>query len=320
MIQFPKSQIDFDYSNQLLVKSSESLGIIDTIGNTPLIPIRKMLSKKTTVKIYAKAEWFNPGGSIKDRAAWSMIKEGIISGKLTSEKTLIDATSGNTGIAYAMISNALGINVKLCIPRNASPERLKLLQAYGAELVLTDPLDGMDCAIETAQKIVQENPEQYFYPDQYNNKANWLAHYDGTGLEIWQQTNGEITHFVSGLGTSGTFMGTSYRLKKENSAIKVISVQPDNPFHGIEGLKHMESSLVPGIYDSTLADENVIVSTHEAQELTKELAKKEGILVGISSGASLAVCLKIAQNIDSGTIVTVFPDRGDRYLSENFWR
>jgi cysteine synthase B len=291
----------------------------ELVGNTPLLRLRNITARLSGVEIYAKAEWFNPGGSVKDRPALNMILEGEGSGKLTSRRTILDATSGNTGIAYAWIGAARGYKVKLALPQNASEERKRILKSYGAELVLTSPLEGSDGAIREARRLYAENPERYFYPDQYNNPANWQAHYETTALEIWEQTSGRITHFIAGLGTSGTFVGTSRRLKELNREIKVISFQPDSPFHGLEGMKHMASAIVPGIYDPKIADEDYEINTEEAHEYTRRLGKQEGLLVGVSSGAALACSLKVAERIESGLIVTVFPDAGDKYLSERFW-
>jgi cysteine synthase B len=280
------------------------------------------------VEVYVKAEWFNPGGSVKDRPALNMILAGERAGALTEEKTLIDATSGNTGIAYAMIGSALGYKVLLALPSNASIERQKILRAYGAELILTDPLEGTDGAQRVVKDLVRADPEKYFFPDQYDNPANWEAHYRTTAAEIIQQTGGRLTHFVAGLGTTGTFVGVSRRLKEHDPRIRCISFQPDSPLHGIEGLKHMATAIVPGIYDPHLADENFEVSTEEAYEMVKLLARQEGLFVGISSGAAMAVSLRLARELsgDCGTppgsssvIVTVFPDGGEKYLSERPW-
>jgi len=291
----------------------------ELVGNTPLLRLRNIVASSSKVEIYAKAEWFNPGGSVKDRPALSMILDGEHSGKLSPGKIILDATSGNTGIAYAWIGAARGYKVKLALPQNASEERKRILRSYGAELVLTSPLEGSDGAIREARRLYAENPDLYFYPDQYNNPANWRAHYETTGLEIWQQTGGRITHFVAGLGTSGTFVGTARRLKELNPEIKVISFQPDSPFHGLEGMKHMASAIVPGIYDASIADEDLEIGTEQAHDYTRRLGKQEGLLVGVSSGASLACAIKVAKEIESGVIVTVFPDAGDKYLSERFW-
>lgn len=293
--------------------------VLDRIGRTPLLKLSRITRGLGEVEIYAKAEWFNPGGSVKDRAALRMILEGERSGELTPEKTIIDATSGNTGIAYAMIGAAKGYAVKLCLPENASLERKRILKALGAELILTDPLEGSDGAIREVRRLYREQPERYFYPDQYNNPANWRAHYETTAVEIYQQTGGRITHFVAGLGTSGTFVGTGRRLKEFDSQIQLISVQPDSPFHGLEGLKHMATAIVPGIYDPTLADANLGIGTEEAHQMVKRLAREEGLLVGISSGAAMAAALRVARQLTAGVIVVIFPDGGDRYLSDRFW-
>jgi cysteine synthase B len=300
-------------------RMSRALETWELVGNTPLLRLPKIASQSAGVEILAKAEWFNPGGSVKDRPALNMILDGERTGRLTAGKVILDATSGNTGIAYAWIGAARGYKVKLALPQNASEERKRILRTYGADLVLTSPLEGSDGAIREARRLYEESPELYFYPDQYNNPANWQVHYETTALEIWQQTGGRITHFIAGLGTSGTFVGTSRRLKELNPAIKVISFQPDSPFHGLEGMKHMETAIVPGIYDSTIADENLEISTESAHEYARRLGKQEGLLVGISSGAALACALKVARTIDNGVIVTVFPDGGDKYLSERFW-
>ena len=294
--------------------------VLGYVGNTPLLKLSRIARQYSPVEISAKAEWFNPGGSVKDRPALHMILEGERSGALQPGKVILDATSGNTGIAYAMIGAVRGYPVKLCLPANASRERKDILNAYGAELVLTDPALATDGAIQEARALYEKDPERYFYPDQYNNDANWKAHYQSTGPEILQQTDGKVTHFVAGLGTSGTFMGTGRRLREANPAIHLISFQPDSGFHGLEGLKHMGTALVPGFYDPSLADENLEVSTEEAHRLVRDLAREEGILAGISSGASLAACFQVAGRLRKGKIVTIFPDAGDKYLSENFWR
>ncbi len=293
--------------------------ILSKIGNTPLIKIEKITSHLKNISIYAKAEWFNPGGSVKDRPALYMIMDGIKRGLLTKDKIIIDATSGNTGIAYAMIGSVLGYKVKLALPSNASPERKKILKAYGAELIFTDPLEGTDGAQKVVKEIVEKDPERYFYPDQYNNSANWRAHYETTAVEIINQTGGKLTHFVAGLGTTGTFVGTAKRLKEFNPKIKTVAVQPDSPLHGIEGLKHLPTAIVPGIFEPDLVDELIEVSTEESYKMVKLLAKKEGLFVGVSSGAVMSACLKLAEEIEEGLIVTVFPDSGFKYLSEKFW-
>lgn len=313
----PKAIIDTSKSRSR--RFHEPLEAWELVGNTPLLRLRNIAPQLNRVEIYGKAEWFNPGGSVKDRPALSMILDGERTGRLTRDKIILDATSGNTGIAYAWIGAARGYKVKLALPRNASEERKRILKSYGAELVLTSPLEGSDGAIREARRLFAENPGLYFYADQYNNAANWRAHYETTANEIWEQTSGRVTHFIAGLGTSGTFVGTSRRLKELNPAIRLISFQPDSPFHGLEGLKHMETAIVPGIYDSTLADVDYEIGTEEAHEYTRRLGRSEGLLVGVSSGAALACALKVAEKIDSGVIVTVFPDAGDKYLSERFW-
>ncbi len=297
-------------------------GLLDRIGNTPLLKLDRTVADFPGVEFYAKAEWFNPGGSVKDRAAYSMIREGERTGDLRPGRVILDATSGNTGIAYAMIGAALGYRVKLCVPSSASPERKQILQAYGADIVYTPGDEGTDGAIRRVHEIYESDREKYFYPDQYSNQANPAAHYATTGPEIWQQTQGRITHFVAGLGTSGTFVGTTRRLKELNPKIRCISFQPDSGFHGLEGLKHMATAIVPRIYDSTLADEDIAAPTEAAHQLVKRLAREEGILAGVSSGAALWVCLGVARNLPKGAravIVTVFPDSGEKYLSERFW-
>ncbi|MDX2033674.1 MAG: cysteine synthase family protein [Blastocatellia bacterium] len=290
----------------------------ELIGNTPLLRLNH-LSPKPRVEILGKAEWANPGGSVKDRPALRMLREGERTGALTPEKTIIDATSGNTGIAYAMLGAALGYKVRLCLPRNASPERKRILQAYGAELVLTDPLAGSDGAILEVRRIVAADPERYFYPDQYNNPANWQAHYETTAPEIHRQTGGRITHFVAGLGTSGTFVGVGRRLRELDPRIRLISMQPDSPYHGLEGMKHMETAIVPGIYDPALADQGIEVATEEAHEMARRLARDEGWFVGVSAAANVVAARKIAESIDEGVIVTILCDGGSRYLSDPFW-
>ena len=293
--------------------------VVDLIGRTPLVRLRRFERETKGVELYAKVEWQNPGGSVKDRAAARMILEGEASGSLTPDRTILDATSGNTGIAYATIGAARGYKVTLCVPGNASPERKLILRALGARLVLTDPLEGTDGAIREARRLHAAEPERYFYPDQYNNDANWRAHYDTTAPEMIEQTSGRLTHFVAGLGTSGTFVGTGRRLRKFNPAIKLISFQPDSPLHGLEGLKHMASAIVPGIYDPTLADEDLRVGTETAYVMVRRLAREEGLLAGISSGAALAATLDVAKRIDRGVVVTIFPDGAEKYLTERFW-
>jgi len=293
--------------------------LLALIGNTPLLRLTGFDETiGPGVEIYAKAEWQNPGGSVKDRAAARMIAEGERSGALQAGGTILDATSGNTGIAYAMLGAALGYRVRLCVPANVTPERLRMLRAYGAEVVLTDPMDGSDGAIREARRLHAADPS-LFYPDQYNNPFNWRAHYDTTAREIWEQTGGRITHFVAGLGTSGTFVGTARRLRELSPAVSVISIQPDSPLHAVEGLKHMASSIVPGIYDAAIADEDLRVATEDAQEMTRRLASRHGLLAGVSSGAALAATLRVAARARDAVIVTIFPDSGARYLSDRFW-
>ncbi len=291
----------------------------DLVGNTPLLELSSVSREVPGVRILGKAEWYNPGGSVKDRPALWMIRDGEKSGELGPGKVILDATSGNTGIAYAWIGASLGYRVKLCMPKNASEERKKILRAYGVEVVLTDPGDGSDGAIREARRIYAENPERYFYPDQYKNPANPRSHYESTAPEIWEQTDGEVTHFVAGLGTSGTFVGTATRLREYNPDIKVVSFEPDSPFHGLEGMKHMASAIVPEIYDPTIADQNFGTPTEDAYDMVKRLAREEGILVGISAGAAVATSLRVARELESGVVVTVLCDSADKYLSESFW-
>ncbi len=296
-----------------------SRSVTDLIGNTPLIRLRSFEAGLRNVELYAKAEWHNPGGSVKDRAAARMIADGERSGRLTPDKIIIDATSGNTGIAYAMIGAARGFRVRLCMPENVTPERKKVLQAFGAEVIFTNPMEGSDGAITTVRALYAESPDTYFYPDQYSNDSNWRAHYDTTAPEIIEQSAGRLTHFVAGLGTSGTFMGVGRRLREYRPSIRLVSVQPDSPLHGLEGLKHMESAIVPPIYDPLLADEDVRVGTEDAFDLTRRLARQEGLLVGISSGANLAGALQVARRTSDAAIVVIFCDGGEKYLSERFW-
>jgi S-sulfo-L-cysteine synthase (O-acetyl-L-serine-dependent) len=291
----------------------------DLVGNTPLLELSSVSREVPGVTILGKAEWYNPGGSVKDRPALWMIRDGEKSGALTPGKTILDATSGNTGIAYAWIGASLGYKVKLCMPKNASEERKKILCSYGVEVVLTDPGEGSDGAIREARRLYAEEPEKYFYPDQYKNPANPRSHYEGTAPEIWEQTEGEITHFVAGLGTSGTFVGAATRLKEYNPEVQVISFEPNSPFHGLEGMKHMASAIVPEIYDPTIADQNFHTPTEDAYEMVKKLAREEGILVGISAGAAVATSLRVARELEYGVIVTVLCDSADKYLSESFW-
>ena len=295
-------------------------GLVDAIGNTPLLRLDAIgQNLPDTVSIFAKAEFMNPGGSVKDRPALRMIEEGIASGELTPATTLIDATSGNTGIAYALIGAARGINVTLAIPANASEERKQTLRAYGAELILTDPMEGTDGAQARVKEIVADAPDDYFYPNQYDNDANWRAHFDGTGSEIWTQTKGHITHFVAGLGTSGTFTGVTRRLREASNTITCISMQPDSPLHAMEGLKHMQTARVPGIYDDQLADRTITCRTEDALDMARRVAREEGILVGPSAGANVSAALRVAKELDEGIVVTILCDTGTRYLSDNIF-
>jgi S-sulfo-L-cysteine synthase (O-acetyl-L-serine-dependent) len=294
----------------------------DRIGNTPLLRFDQFTAHLPGVTLLGKAEWYNPGGSVKDRAAANIVAEGRRSGRFSAGKTLLDATSGNTGIAYAMLGAAEGFPVTLCMPQNASAERKKILNAYGSNIIYTDPGDGSDGAICKARELAAAEPEKYFYADQYSNDANWRAHYKGTANEIWQQTEGRITHFVAMLGTSGTFMGTTRRLKELNPAIRCISLQPDSAFHGIEGAKHMASALVPKIYDASLADENIEIATEDAYAMARRLGRENGMLVGISAAAGIFASLKLAERLGSereSVIVTILCDSGEKYLSERFW-
>ena len=308
-------------SQVLIDKSSRSL--VDLIGQTPLLRLRQFERDLGGVELYAKAEWLNPGGSVKDRPAARIVAEGESSGQLTHDRVLLDATSGNTGIAFAMVGAARGYRVKLCVPRNVTPERIRILRSYGAELVPTDPLEGSDGAIREARRLYSESPDKYFYADQYSNKANWQAHFDTTGPEIIDQTSGRVTHFVAGLGTSGTFIGTGRRLRQfareKGQHITLASVQPSSPLHGLEGLKHMESAIVPRIYDPSLADEDLRVDTEDAYQVVRRLATEEGILVGLSSGAALHATMQLAAALREGVFVTVFCDSGERYLTQQFW-
>lgn len=296
---------------------------LQRVGNTPLLRFDHLTAGLPHVQILGKAEWLNPGGSVKDRAALNIIESAVRSGALGEGKRLLDATSGNTGIAYAMAGAARGIAVTLCVPENVSAERKRIMAAYGAEIIWTDPQEGTDGAIRVARRLYHADPEKYFYADQYSNDANWLAHYHSTANEIWSQTAGTVSHFVAGLGTSGTFMGTTRRLKELNPQLRAISVQPDSAFHGLEGLKHMSTALVPRIYDPALADASLEVATEAAYKMVKRMARNAGILLGISSGAALAAAESLARQLtnkdEPAVIVTVLPDSGDRYLSENFW-
>jgi S-sulfo-L-cysteine synthase (O-acetyl-L-serine-dependent) len=304
---------------ELASKSS----LLNQIGNTPLIRLAKLDAEFPGIEMYAKAEFFNPGGSVKDRAGLNMILDGERSGRLTPDRILLDATSGNTGIAYAMIGAVKGYKIKLCLPANASHERKQILKGYGAEMVFSDPGEGSDGAIRLCKQVYDADPDKYFYPDQYNNPANWKAHYDGTAIELLDQTGGGITHFVACMGTSGTFMGTSRRLKRELPGIQCISAQPSSGFHGLEGLKHMPTAIVPGIYDPSIADDNLWIETEDAYAMTRWLGRHEGLLVGMSSGANVHAARKVAQRLvkegRGGIVVTVLCDGATKYLSEPFW-
>ena len=300
-----------------------STSLLDQIGGTPLLRLDRIAADLPGVEIYGKAEYFNPGGSVKDRAALAMILDGERTGRLRPGRIILDSTSGNTGIAYAMIGAARGYKVRLCLPSNASEERKRMLRAYGAEMILTDPAEGSDGAIRKVREIYEADPDIYFYPDQYSNPANWKAHFETTGAEIIEQTGGRITHFVTSMGTSGTFMGVSRRLKRDIAGVQCISAQPSSGFHGLEGLKHMPTAIVPAIYDPSLADDNVWVETEDAYAMVRRMARDEGILVGISSGANLvaarAVAKKVVERGEEAVIVTMLCDNADKYLSEPFW-
>jgi len=297
--------------------------LLDRIGNTPLVRLERIAAHLPGIQILGKAEWANPGGSVKDRAASSIVAAAMKQGKLGHGQHLLDATSGNTGIAYAMLGAAMNFPVTLCVPSNVSPERKRILSAYGASVVWTDPNDGSDGAIRKARELAAAEPEKYYYADQYSNDANWQAHYRGTANEIWEQTAGQITHFVAGLGTSGTFVGTTRRLKELNPQIRCISMQPDSPFNGLEGLKHMATAIVPKIYDSSLADSEMEIETETAYRMAKRLARSEGLLVGVSAAAAVAACLQVAEKEAAegreAVIVTILCDSADKYLSERFW-
>ena len=294
--------------------------LIDDIGQTPLLRLDRVADAlPESVAVYGKAEHLNPGGSVKDRPALRMIEAGLDAGAFRPDQTLIDATSGNTGIAYAMIGAAKGLDVALALPENASAERKKVLRAYGAKLVLTDPMAGTDGAQRRVKEIVEAHPDRYFYPDQYNNDANWRAHYDGTGTEILDQTDGQVSHFVTGLGTTGTFTGVTRRLKAHDASVQCVAVEPATALHGLEGLKHMETAIVPGIYAPDLADAHHTCTTETAVDMTRRLAREEGLLVGPSAGANVAAALDVARSLDAGTVVTILCDTGTRYLSDDFW-
>jgi cysteine synthase B len=309
---------------QPIASRAVSLGSrsLELIGNTPLLRLERLTRDLPGIQLLGKAEWYNPGGSVKDRAAFNIVTQARASGIFAPGKTLLDSTSGNTGIAYAMIAAAQGFPLTLCMPENVSVERKRILHAYGANIIYTDPADGSDGAIRTARELYANDPDKYFYADQYSNGANWQAHYHGTANEIWQQTEGRVTHFVSMMGTSGTFVGTTRRLKELNPAIRCISLQPDSPFHGIEGAKHMASAIIPKIYDAKLADEDIGISTEDAYRMAIRLAREEGLLVGISAAAAIVGCLQVARKLtkdERAVFVTILCDSGDKYLSERFW-
>jgi S-sulfo-L-cysteine synthase (O-acetyl-L-serine-dependent) len=316
------STVKFDEPDAASSRSKLGQSSLERIGNTPLLRLERITRDMPNLQLLGKAEWYNPGGSVKDRAAFNIVKEGRRSGNFYAGKILLDSTSGNTGIAYAMIGAAEGFPVTLCMPENVSVERKRILFAYGANIVYTDPADGSDGAITAARELYAREPEKYFYADQYSNPANWQAHYHGTAEEIWQQTEGRVTHFVAMLGTSGTFVGTSRRLKELNPDVRCISLQPDSAFHGIEGAKHMASAIVPKIYDPKLADVDIEIATEDAYAYAIRASREEGLLLGISAGAAIAGCVQVAHRLkkdEEAVMVTIFPDSGDKYLSERFW-
>jgi cysteine synthase B len=305
--------------NSMVYLSEIANAVLKRIGNTPLLQLRRVCADMSGVSIFGKAEWLNPAGSVKDRAAGKIVEEAFRSGDLGHGQRLLDATSGNTGISYAMLGAACGFGVTLCMPSNVSPERKRMLSAYGAEVVYTDPGDGSDGAIRKAREMAAASPDKYFYADQYSNDANWQAHYCSTANEIWRQTRGQLTHFVAMLGTSGTFVGTTRRLRELNPKIQCVSLQPDSPFHGIEGAKHMATAIVPEIYDPTLADMNLEISTEESHAMVRRLAREEGLLVGISAGAAVVGSLRIARDNPGAKIVCILCDGAEKYFSERFW-
>ncbi len=323
MVAYPTSQADrsgLPAEAEAALDRSPARLLEVLVGNTPLLSFRRITAHLPPgVRIVAKAEWYNPGGSVKDRPALNIIRQAEQRGDLRPGVTLLDSTSGNMGIAYAMLGRARGIPVKLVIPANASPERLSILRAYGVEIVLSDPTEGTDGAIRLVREIYEADPHRYFFADQYNNPDNWQAHFYTTGPEIWEQTQGRITHFVAGLGTTGTMMGVGRRLRMLNAAVRLIAVQPDGPLHGLEGLKHLPTAIVPGIYDASLPDEVVPVRTEEAYAMCRRLAREEGLLVGVSAGAAMVAALRVAETLSEGFVVTVFPDSAAKYLSAPFW-
>lgn len=297
----------------------ERAPLLRLVGNTPLLPLRRLVAHRPNVELWVKAEWFNPGGSVKDRPALRMIRAALESGELRPGKVILDSTSGNTGIAYAMIGAALGYPVELCLPENASEERKRIIEAYGTKIHYTDPMESSEGARQVAQELYERNPGRYFMPDQYNNPANALAHYETTGPEIWRQTGGRVTHFLAGIGTGGTVMGASRYLKEQNPQVQAFAVEPDNPMHGLEGMKHMATAMVPKIYDESRLDGKCPVETEEAYQMVARLAREEGLLVGASGGAAVAAAVRLAERLDEGVIVTVFPDSGARYLSTGWF-
>jgi cysteine synthase B len=312
----------FDVQQTQAITPPPAVGLEMLVGNTPLLPLNQVFNDLSPhVQVYAKAEWFNPGGSIKDRPALNILRTALADGSLSAGKRLLDSTSGNMGIAYATLGATLNIPVTLALPANASPERIAILRALGAELILTDPLEGSDGAIRVVRQLAAEQPERYFYANQYDNPANWQSHYLSTGPEIIQQTHGRITHFIAGLGTSGTLTGVGRYLRHYNPQIRLLAVQPDSPFHGLEGLKHISTSIQPGIFDASLPDITVEVTTESAFEMVRRLARKEGLFVGISSGAAAAAAEQVARELEEGVVVTVFPDAGYKYLSDReLWK
>jgi S-sulfo-L-cysteine synthase (O-acetyl-L-serine-dependent) len=314
--------VQSQHASQAKAAPSRGDAVLAQIGNTPLLSLAELMGEFPGVELFGKAEWHNPGGSVKDRAAARIVSEARRNGQIAPGKILLDSTSGNTGIAYAMLGAALGFQVSLCVPENVSPERKRILQAYGANIIFTDPAEGSDGAIKIARQYAERHPDLYFYADQYSNEANWRAHYETTANEIWFQTQGRITHFVAMLGTTGTFVGATRRLKELNPKIQCISLQPDSAFHGIEGAKHLPSAIVPRIYDPSLADENIEISTEAAHAMARRLAREQGLLVGVSAAAAVVGCLQIAGRLKKdqrATIVTILCDSGEKYLTERFW-
>lgn len=313
-------QLELNRAN-LVSERTGAVSVPDLVGNTPLLRLSHVTAHlPSQVEVYAKAEWFNPSGSVKDRPALNIIRAAEASGQLTPDKVLLDSTSGNMGIAYATLGAALGYRVRLVMPENVSPERVSILRVLGAEFSLSSPLEGSDGAIRDARALAAAEPDTFYYANQYNNPANWQAHFHTTGPEIIAQTESRITHFVAGLGTSGTFVGTGRALQAFNRGVRLVAFQPDSAFHGLEGLKHMATAIVPEIYDAGLADDNLALSTEEAHAMARRLAREEGLFVGISAGAAAAAALRVAETLTSGVVVTIFPDAGYKYVSERFWK